>query len=691
MLATAAVALSLSSTGATAGTLRDAVAPRHSLPTVTGPGYSLVQYTATSPAPLPWDAHLLSGTNAALSAASGPRALPDADGGTQVAYRNLVGDVIWMDGSRPGLVRTVDLTSLTGIAPLAGQPTLAVSPAGLDQVFCVTTTGHLIELTWDPMRRVPFGPVIAPLDLWTRTDLTDFGGPHVVGTPSIVVNGATTSVFARSTAGDLVEYVNDDRGGRVWSGYDLSLMAKGPRIGTDPAGFFDPATDEVRVAATELSPHRGDVVVYSPTDVGGRIWNFEDVTADTRTPASSAGVAAVLYGGDPVLLTPGPTGDLLEYTGDDAGVRTTWAETDLTDTTLGAPEVAGTPSATVSGNRLAIATVAALWGDLFEWSSTSPTSTFSVTDVSVTGQGPTRTVAGTPAAVFTAGVLTLYAAGVAVPAPEGTGVYSIPYSKWAQALRDGWPILGVTGGLGAQCAPWTQYASPNAKVQPDEYVGQVIQASHQRETWLSFWTVSGPGTQPSSACTAEKGPYAQRTFYLHGYVAGQWVARQIDAYRAAGLGLTPDWVLFDPEGYPDNHSGLWGPTSPPAKLARSVADYHAILTGWHNGLASVDPSLKAGLYANQYEYMTYKLYDQPLPTFVAGAFSEQRVSGKEVLQAPTRTAFGPNILGFIMYNDFTPTCTEVTNERLIVTEPPWDGDFNTVQMPPGKYCPPGPS
>ena len=60
--------------------------------------------------------------------------------------------------------------------------------------------------------------------------------------------------------------------------------------------------------------------------------------------------------------------------------------------------------------------------------------------------------------------------------------------------------------------------------------------------------------------------------------------------------------------------------------------------------------------------MTYKLFDQPLPTFIAGAFA-QKAKGTEGARPPTRTAFGPNILGFVMYNTFAPTCAQVDNER----------------------------
>jgi len=650
-------------------------------------GLAMVQYASTNRAQQPWVARLVSGANPQLAAGGSPRAAPDGNGGTEVAYKNARGELIWLDGSAVGQFASVDLTALLGFAPLVGQPAVAVSAQGLDEVFCVTTSGHLLQLTLNPYRRLPFG-TSAPstsLSSWTRSDLTDAAGPRATGSPSVVVQAAVTSVFVRNANGDVIEFASDGRGGHTWNAYDLTAISAGPRVASDPAAFYDPATGQVRVAASDRA--RGAVVVFSPTDIGGRVWNYQNVSAVTHTPTVTAGLAAAIYDGQPILFAAGRTGDLTEYVGVDSGRTTSWATTDVTATTAGSPPIVGTPTVAVAGSRLAVAGVAAAWGDMFEWQSTSVTGPFTAADVTSAGQGQTRTAAGTPAATFEGGALWLFAAGVARPAPGGTGVYSVPFTKWAQALKDDWPILGVTGGLGTRCAPWTDYPQPASTPGPDEYVGQTIQASHLRVTWLSFWTVSGPGTVPSG-CAPEKKPITRATFYQHGFAAGKWVATQIDAYRADGLAIKPDWVLFDPEGYPDNHSGLWGPTSPPSALARSVADYAAILQGWRNGIASVDTSLKAGFYANQYEFMTYQLHNLALPAFIAGSFS--KTPGSKQLVAPTRTAFGPNIRGFVMYNSgFTPTCVEVTNERLILTEAPWNGDYNTIQMPPRRYCPPG--
>jgi len=72
-------------------------------------------------------------------------------------------------------------------------------------------------------------------------------------------------------------------------------------------------------------------------------------------------------------------------------------------------------------------------------------------------------------------------------------------------------------------------------------MGQSIYNSHKRVTWLSFWTVSGP---------LKGQPQTTTNYYNHGFAAGAWVATQIDQYRSLGVGLKPDWVIFDPEGYP---------------------------------------------------------------------------------------------------------------------------------------------
>jgi len=270
--------------------------------------------------------------------------------------------------------------------------------------------------------------------------------------------------------------------------------------------------------------------------------------------------------------------------------------------------------------------------------------------------------------------LDLFAAGIASPPPQGVGVYAIPYVKWGQAVTDGWPILSETGGLGTMAAPWVGFTSTTSvSASPDFLMGQSIYNAHKRVTWLSFWTVSGPlkGETRSIA-----------TYYSHGFAAGAWVAAQVSQYRGLGVGLTPDWIILDPEGYPDNHSALDAPPGASSALIATYATYWtAMLDGWSAGIASVNPALNAGIYASQSEYRNYQLATSPLPVFVALAFS----GGGPI---PVPGASGSNIRGFIAFSAVCAPTSTLKNEEATLLNPPWGGQFNTLQFNAGVYCPP---
>jgi len=268
----------------------------------------------------------------------------------------------------------------------------------------------------------------------------------------------------------------------------------------------------------------------------------------------------------------------------------------------------------------------------------------------------------------------LFAAGINSPPPQGVGVYAIPSKDWSVAITNGWPIISGTGGLGTRVAPWVGFTSATSvATSPDYLMGQAIYNSHKRVTWLSFWTVSGPLTGQ---------PQTTSNYYDHGFAAGAWVATQIDQYRALGVGLKPDWVIFDPEGYPDNSSNL---VAPPGASNATVALYAtywtAMLSGWAQGLASIDPSLNAGLYANQSEYRNYNLAAQPLPVFEAVAFAN---GGPAVIAG----ASGSNIRGFIAFSAVCNPASTLPAEMSTLENPPWSGQFNTLQFSASTYCAP---
>jgi hypothetical protein len=254
------------------------------------------------------------------------------------------------------------------------------------------------------------------------------------------------------------------------------------------------------------------------------------------------------------------------------------------------------------------------------------------------------------------------------------GVYAIPTSDWSNAIANGWPIISDTGGLGTQSTPWVGYTSAkNIATSPDFLLGQSIYNAHKRVTWLSFWTVSGPiKTEPQTIAS----------YRSNGFAAGAWVATQIDQYRGLGVGLKPDWVIFDPEGYPDNHSGLDAPSgSSNAVLATYATYWTAMLSGWSSGLASVDPSLRPAVYATQSEYRNYGLTSQPLSVFEAVAFA----NGGPL---PVAGASGANVRGYIAYDATCSPLATLQSEINTLTNPPWSGQFNTLQFNAGVYCPP---
>jgi len=273
--------------------------------------------------------------------------------------------------------------------------------------------------------------------------------------------------------------------------------------------------------------------------------------------------------------------------------------------------------------------------------------------------------------------LTLYAAGVSSPPPQGVGVYAIPTAKWSKAISDGWPIISDTGGLGTQSAPWVGFTNTSSVASsPDFLLGQAIYNAHKRVTWLSFWTVSGPLS--GQALTTND-------YYNHGFAAGVWVATQTDAYRGLGVGLKPDWVIFDPEGYPDNHSGLDAPGgSSNATIARYASYWTAMLKGWQMGVNSIDPSLNAGVYASQSEYRNYQLSTLSMPVFMAIAFSANG-------PVPVSGASGSNVRGFISFGAACTPSTRLASEAATLLNPPWAGQFNTLQFNAGVYCAPPPA
>jgi hypothetical protein len=576
-------------------------------------------------------------------------------------------------------------------------------------------------------------------------------GPEIAGRPSPIGAGSTVHVYARSATGDLMEFINDDAGGRLWNSYDLTQIADGPTVAADPGAALYGPNVHVYTEAPD-----GDLVEWANDDAGGRLWNSYDLTQIIGGPTLEGDPTPLVNGSSDRIFARGSNGDLIEYANDDANGRL-WNAYDLTEETDG-PSIAGDPNPVYDGSVLHVY-VQATGGDLIDFVNDNPdTQTWTAFNVTASAGGPTMTgrpsplvvnngidvfvrassgalteyandgangrawnaypisgptVVGDPSSVQRAGSIYVYAqasggdltefiengagqpwqhddpteiaegpgiggdpaafvfagvslhvyvgAGTQSSAPGGVGVYGLDAgAETSQAIEDDWPIIGDTGALGTQTAPYT-----GINIGADEQTGADITASGRRVTWLSFWTVSGP----VASGTAGAACYTTSCYYSDGYGAGQYVAQTIDSYAASGVSVKPDWVILDPEGYPDDHSGLDDPT-----LGGTAANWLSFLTGWSQGITSVNTTLQPAYYADQYEYNTFDLGAIQLPAFIAVAFP----GPIDILNATT------NVAGFIA---FGATCPSASEEQTLVSAP-WSGSYNTLQFAGSQYCAP---
>jgi hypothetical protein len=634
-----------------------------------------------------------------------------------VAYRTAASDVALYTQSATGTTQWSDLSrSINAEAP-AADPVPFFDPWGNVDVLYVTATGNLELLT-------PNDPVSA---FWLHThhnvswratvstNLSALGGFSAAnGIASVALNATSAIVSVRTVTNAIVVMTLS------WGNQQPIPYLSAPTVNLTnathtPTATSDPVILSASVPTIATTTPAGHLEVYILSPTSGS-WYAQDLTratasapvvgplAATSTPynvyvsALSASGNVVLVSTPLVTLSLAPTTTTTSTTTTTAPTTTTtsksttttlpttttttppsyspWSVVNVTSAASGSPPLSGTLYLAASSTQVTIAGAAASWGDLFVLSSPNGVNSWSATDVSVTAGNAARTVAPSVTGLAMASGVTLYAAGINSPPPQGVGVYAIPSAKWTQAVRDGWPILSETGGLGTRSSPWVGWTSATSvATSPDYLMGQSIYNGHKRVTWLSYWTISGPLAGESIAAA---------TYYAHGFAAGAWVASQIDQYAALGEGLKPDWVIFDPEGYPDAHSGLDAPGGASNSTMNLYATYWtAMLSGWTKGIASVDPSLKAAVYATQSEYRNYKLASAPMPVFIALAFG----GGGPI---PVPGASGSNVRGFIAFNGTCSPTSALVNQEQTLANPPWGGQFNTLQFNAGVYCPPAP-
>ncbi|MHB8378467.1 MAG: hypothetical protein ACYDB2_00925 [Acidimicrobiales bacterium] len=677
-------------------------------------GLPMYQFVETGVQPLPWNAVSLKSQLNATSMLGGPHGATSGTIGV-IAYRTNNSHLALFTQSVGGATRWIDFTPGNDVPTPAADPIPFFDPSNNVDLLYVDDRGHVIVLSPNDPNTTIWARLHhdTPWRPYVTTDLSALTGVLASnGLPSIQVTGTTGTVAYRTSNNTIEVLTLTFAAGQPIPVYsqnafnvtNVSTTTSPTTTSSSTTTTTSPSTSATTTtkppAPTTTKPvnatafgsdpvvlpgatptfaanlNNGDLAVYTNVGASIRSWTAQNLTALTGTPALAGSLALGTSAAtiDVAALTSGGAVELFTTPYSSSPSSRVWNAQNVTSSAVGAPPLTGTLSVQVTPTQVAVAGQAANWGDLFVLTSVSGVSPWTSTDVSVTAGSAARSVGSIVTGLQINGQLTLYAAGLNSPPRQGVGVYAIPSAKWTTAVSDGWPIISETGGLGTRTAPWVGFTgAPSVATSPDFLLGQSIYNAHKRVTWLDFWTVSGPLAGQAMTTT---------NFYAHGFAAGAWVATQIDSYRALGVGLKPDWVIFDPEGYPDNHSGLDAPGgSSPATIAKYATYWSSMVQGWQAGLNSIDPSLNAGVYASQSEYRNYQLSTLSLPVFMAVAFG----GGGPI---PVPGASGSNVRGFISFDAVcTPTST-LQAEATTLLNPPWGGQFNTLQFNAGVYCPP---
>jgi len=616
-----------------------------------------------------------------------------ADGEFALAARIDNGDLGLYVRNANGTNSFRDVTSLTGAPAAASDPNIFLDPWGNVGLIYVSARDRLVMVSTAAARSSrhahlttragAFGFNVTNLTIATHVPMS----PSV---PAISVSGTSALVVDRSTKGAAVtipvRWLQESIAPVIGTATNVSAATNTSALGNDPVTF--PSTTNAFAATTSS----GHVEYFFQNSTG--TWAASDLTNLVASPASVGPLAAASNGLDlylaslssighvqlfsvaaanAALLVAHATPHSVAHAGKVAKVAPSWTYSDLSKLIVGSPSWEGQIFLSATATKVDVAGRAANWGDLYDYTGVLTKSTWTSADVSLDSSA-TNSVAGGVTGVLDGSTLRLFAASAGVITQGGVGVYAIPAQDWSRAITDGWPIISETGGLGTLSAPWVGFTTAKSLTQsPDFLMGQTLVRANKRETWLSFWTVSGPLT-PATQTAA--------SYYSHGFLAGQWVAQQIDQYHLHGVNVKPNWVILDPEGFPDNHSALDAPAgASKAVIAEHAGYWTAMLNGWTSGLTNVDPTLHPGFYASQTEYRNYNLANSPLPAFEAIAFGgggPVRIAGSN----------GSNILGYIAFNGTcTPTSALRAQEQTLLS-PPWAGRFNTLQFNTGVYCAP---
>ena len=138
-------------------------------------------------------------------------------------------------------------------------------------------------------------------------------------------------------------------------------------------------------------------------------------------------------------------------------------------------------------------------------------------------------------------------------------------------------------------------------------------------------------------------------------------------------------MILDPEGYPDDHSGLDAPGgASPATLAKYATYWAAMMQGWSAGIDVGRPvAERRGLRVPvRVPQLPARLdlncrSSSPSPSAAAG---RSRSPGRP----------GANVRGFISFDAACTPASTLADEATTLLNPPWGGQFNTLQFNAGR-------
>jgi hypothetical protein len=451
-------------------TMRAALAATASPAPATSP--DLWGFTSTIGATGAWGSADVTSTNG-LPAFATPPDIVDNGGQVLVAGMTTAGHVLLVAGGSPSQAgwQITDLTETIGLTS-ATAPVLTLDQAGEPVLLTRTTDGHLTMATNTVVGRSP----------WQILDVTaSSGAPATIGVPSVIEDAAGTEIFTRTTQGHLIELTDVATPTGGFKAIDLTALAGAVTIASDPVATWDPASSQHHVAATGAN---GTVVEYADDNATERFWSARIFTTPTPViaPPSVVDVAGTTW-----IFAATANHDLIAMNGKVNLPAAQWTISDLTVTATGGLGVVGTPLVAVANGHVDVIAESAFANFVvFDAQLTAPLPTWRAQEVRATASFSPATRGFSVGSVGT--TVVLLSAGVMHVAAAGTGVYAIPLAKTPKAIEDGWPVIGITGALGAASAPYTGVANSGQ----DLLTGKAIAAATKPATWLSFWTVSGP-------------------------------------------------------------------------------------------------------------------------------------------------------------------------------------------------------